>query len=140
MDNQLRDTLIQKTKDFFRLLEQKDIDNWIELWSEDCINHQPYGMGMFPEKVVGKKLLYEKFKPIPNNFKSICFPIQEIIVDEGKRTVVARSKGNLVLKGGGFYKNSYIFLYHFDEYNKIKECYEYYNPYIAGKAFGLLNK
>ena len=140
MNNQLRDILIQKTKDFFRFLEEKDIDNWIELWPEDCINRQPYGAGMFPEEVIGKKLIYETFKPIPENFESISFPIQEIIVDEEKRSVVARLKGNLAMKGGGFYNNSYIFLYHFDDNNKIKECYEYYNPYIAGKALGLLDK
>lgn len=139
-DNQLREILIQKTKDFFRFLEEKDIDQWIELWSEDCISRQPYAMGMFPEELIGKKLLYKEFKPLPDNFESISFPIQEIAVDEEKRTVVARLKGNQAIKGGGFYRNSYIFLYHFDENNKIKECFEYYNPYIAGKAFGFSDK
>ncbi|UCF12580.1 MAG: nuclear transport factor 2 family protein [Thermoplasmatales archaeon] len=140
MNNQLKEQLISKTKEFFHFLEAKDIDQWIELWSEDCINRQPFGMGMFPEEIIGKKALYENFKPIPNNFETISFPIQEIIVDTKNRTVVARVNGDLAIKNGGYYRNTYIFLFHYDNANMIKECYEYYNPYLAGKAFGLLDK
>lgn len=37
MDNQLRDQLTTTTSDFFRLLEEEDINQWIDLWAEEAI-------------------------------------------------------------------------------------------------------
>jgi hypothetical protein len=56
MGNLLRDQLIVTTKNFFFLLEESDIDKWIELWAEDSIDKKPYATGMFPEEVIGKKI------------------------------------------------------------------------------------
>jgi ketosteroid isomerase-like protein len=140
MNNQLREQLLCKTKDFFRLFEEKDFDNWIELWANDCINHSPYAIGMSPGEMVGKEAILESFKPISKQFDRIQLNVHEIIVDETKRTVIARMDGDMVKKDGEIYQNSYIFLLHYDKKNKIKECYEYFNPIIAGKAFGLLDK
>jgi len=140
MNNQLREQLLSKTKDFFKLFEEKDFDNWIELWANDCINRFPYATGMSPEEMVGKEAILGSFKPISNQFDRIRLHVHEIIIDEFKRTVIAKMEGDMIKKDGGIYHNSYIFLFHYDKNNKIKECYEYFNPIIAGKAFGLLDK
>lgn len=137
--NQLRDQLTSATKDFFLLLEEGDIGKWIDLWAEDGIDKKPYATGMFPEKIVGKKAIYDVWKGITKVFDSISFTIQEFIVDEENRTVVVRSDGKGLMKNGNLYHNTYIFLFHYD-HNKIKECYEYFNPYVAGKNFGMLDK
>ena len=79
-------------------------------------------------------------KVLPRHLIRISFPIHEFIVDEEKRTVVVRSDGKGLMKNGSFYQNTYIFLFHYDQNNKIKECYEYFNPYVAGKNFGVLDK
>ncbi len=140
MENQLRDQLISTTKDFFVLLEDLDIGKWIDLWAENGIDKKPYASGMFPEEVTGKKSIYELWMGITMVFDSVSFPIQEVIVDEEKRTVVVRADGKGFMKNGNLYQNTYIFLFHYDQNNKIKECYEYFNPYIAGKNFGVLDK
>lgn len=140
MDNQLRDQLISTTKDFFLLLEARDIGKWIELWAEDAIDKKPYASGMFPEEVVGKKAIFDVWSGITKIFESVSFPIHEFIVDEENRTVVVRSDGKGLMKNGNLYQNTYIFLFHYDQNNKIKECYEYFNPYIAGENFGVLDK
>jgi uncharacterized protein len=140
MENLLRDQLTARTKDFFFLLEESDINKWIELWAEDSIDKKPYATGMFPEEVIGKKNIYNAWKGIFQLFDSVSFPIHELILDEEKRTVVVRLDGKGVMKNGNLYQNTYIFLFHYDQNNKIKECYEYFNPFIAGKNFGLLDK
>ena len=140
MDNQLRDQLTSATKDFFHLLEEVDIEKWIDLWAEDGIDKKPYATGMFPEVIVGKNNIYDVWKGITKVFDSIRFPIHEFIVDVEKRTVVVRSDGKGLMKNGNLYQNTYIFLFHFDQNNKINECYEYFNPFVAGKNFGVLDK
>ena len=140
MGNQLKEKLAANTKDFFRLFEEKDFDQWILFWAEDGINRNPYATGMVPEKTVGREEIYNHFVSAAERFSIIKFSIHEIIVEEEKRTVVVRLDGKLTIKRGGIYENTYIFLFHFNENNKIRECFEYFNPYIAGKAFGLLDK
>ena len=140
MDNQLRDQLTTVTLEFFRLFEERDIDKWIELWSADGVDIKPYASGMFPEKVIGKDSIYDLWKSFPEVFDSVSFPIHEFIVDEESRTVVARLDGKGLMKNGTLYQNTYIFLFHYDKKFKIKECYEYFNPLIAGKAFGKLDE
>ena len=140
MDNQLREKLRTITKDFFRLFEEKDFDHWILLWAEDGINRNPYATGMVSEEIVGKEEIYNHFISAAERFNAIQFSIHEIIVEEEKRAVVVRLDGKLTIKSGGIYENTYIFLLHFDKHNRIRECFEYFNPYLAGKAFGLLDK
>jgi len=91
-------------------------------------------------KTVGKIGIYDDWKGITKIFDSISFLIHEFIVDEEKRTVVVRSDGKGLMKNGNLYQNTYIFLFHFDQNNKIIECYEYFNPFVAGKKFGVLDK
>lgn len=110
------------------------------MWAEDGVDKKPYASGMFPEVVVGKKAIYEVWTGIFKVFESVSFPIHEFIVDEEKRTVVVRSDGKGLMKNGNLYQNTYIFLFHFDQHLKIKECFEYFNPYIAGDNFGVLDK
>jgi len=140
MEIQLRDQLKTATTDFFRLLEERDMDKWIDLWAEDGIDRKPYATGMFPEEIVGRKAVYDSWKGITEVFDSVSFPIHELIVDEESRTVVVRLDGKGLMKNSNLYQNSYIFLVHYDKDLKINECYEYFNPYVAGKAFGTLDK
>ena len=140
MENLLKDELTSITKNFFISLEEGDIGKWIELWAEDGIDKKPYATGMFPEEIIGKKAIYDVWKGITRVFDSISFPIHEFIVDEERRTVVVRSDGEGLMKNGNLYQNTYIFLFHYDQNNKIKECYEYFNPCVAGKNFGVLDK
>ena len=140
METQPRDQLITAATDFFRLLEERDMEKWIDLWAEDGIDRKPYATGMFPEEIVGREAVYDSWKGITEVFESVCFPIHEFIVDIKNRTVVVRLDGKGLMKNRNLYQNTYIFLIHYDKDLKIEECYEYFNPYVAGKAFGMLDK
>ncbi|MFO7668578.1 MAG: nuclear transport factor 2 family protein [Bacteroidales bacterium] len=140
MEIQLRDQLKTAASDFFRLLEERDMEKWIDLWAEDGIDRKPYATGMFPEEINGRNAVYDAWKGIAEVFDSVSFPIQEIIVDEESRTVVVRLDGKGVMKNSNLYQNTYIFLIHYNEDLRIKECFEYFNPYVAGKAFGKLDQ
>jgi len=140
MESQLRDQLKTATTDFVRLLEERDMDKWINLWADDGIDRKPYATGMFPEEIVGREAVYDSWKGITKVFDSVSFQIHELIVDIKSRTVVVRMDGKGLMKNSNLYQNTYIFLLHYNKDLKIKECYEYFNPFIAGKAFGMLDK
>ncbi|MUN35645.1 nuclear transport factor 2 family protein [Actinomadura litoris] len=42
---------------FLRLLEEKDIDSWIELWAEDAEHYYPFGTEMFPRHLHGRQAI-----------------------------------------------------------------------------------
>ena len=140
VENTLRNSLTITTNNFFHFLEKKDIDSWIELWTEDGVDIKPYASGMFPEKLQGKQTIYDSWKRITEVFDRVRFPIHEMIVDEERRTVAVRLDGEGHMKNGNLYENTYIFLFHYDHNMKILNCYEYFNPYIAGENFGTLDK
>lgn len=49
--------------------------------------------------------------------------------------------GRLTMSNGtGLYVNDYLAIFSFDEEGSITEWIEYYNPIIAAKAFGLMDK
>jgi len=140
MENEMRYQLTTATTEFFRLLEEREMEKWIDLWAEDAIDRKPYATGMFPEELVGKEDIFAAWKGITEVFDSVSSPIHEFIVDEESRTVAVRLDGKGHMKNGTIYQNTYIWLFHYDQTIKIKECHEYFNPYVAGNAFGMLDE
>lgn len=130
---------IQVVKNFFRLLEEKNIPALIDLWADDGINSYPYSSGMSPEKVVGKQAIYEIWKGVPEGFEQLSFPIQDIYVDVTKQVAIVRCDSHNILKGGAErYDNTYVCIFVLNDEGKIKEYYEYFNPIFAGVTYGLL--
>lgn len=43
----------QIIKDFLRLLEEKNIDDWIKLWADDSVQEMPYSPSNFPSQIDG---------------------------------------------------------------------------------------
>jgi len=130
---------IQVVKDFLRLLEEKNISAWMNLWADDGINYYPYGSGMFPEKMVGKQEVYENWKGVPQLYESLSFTLHDIYVDVTKQTAIVRFDCHNIMKGGKIrYDNTLVCIFIFNQEGKIKEYYEYFNPINTGIAFGLL--
>lgn len=130
---------IQVVKDFQRLLEEKNLSAWMDLWADDVINYYPYGSGIFPEKIVGKQGVYETWKGVFELFESLSFPLHDIYVDVTKQTAIMRFDSHNIMKGGTRrYDNTFVCILIFNEEGKIKEYYEYFNPITLGVTFGLL--
>ena len=134
----LRDRNTAAVTEFLRLLEEGDIPAWMELWAEDADHYYPYGTEMFPAHIVGKAAIHERWKGMPGNFSELSFPIRETWADGD--TVLARFDSDLVLKDSGDeYHNSYLGVFKFDDEGKLYEYREYFDPILAGQAFGLLD-
>lgn len=130
---------IQNVKNFLRLLEEKDINKWMELWAEVGINYYPYHSGMFPEKMIGKQEIYNNWKGVPEMFDSLRFPIHEIYADQTGNIITIRFDSHNIMKDQkGRYDNTYVCIFEFNEQGKIKEYYEYFNPIITGVTYGML--
>ncbi|NUT99013.1 MAG: SnoaL-like domain-containing protein [Saccharothrix sp.] len=120
---------------FLRLLEEMDIDAWIELWAEGADHYYPFGTRMFPHHIVGKTAVYSRWKDTPGLFESWSFPITDAWEDGD--TVIARFEGNCLLKGGKRYRNTYLSIFKFTDAGQIYEYHEFFDPIIAAEDFGL---
>lgn len=130
------DRHIETVRRFLRLLEEKDVGSWIELWADNADHYYPYGTGMFPGYLSGKGAIYDRWKNTPDMFERFRFPVREIWADGD--TVVARFDADCVLKGSGKrYLNTYVCIFKFDSKGRIREYWEYFDPILAGVGFGL---
>jgi len=125
---------ISAVRAFLRLLEVKNIGAWIELWADDAEQYYPFGTAMFPSHMVGKSVIYDRWKNLPGMFDSLRFPIRETWIDGD--TVIARFDGICQMKNGQAYRNAYVSIFKFDEAGKIREYWEYFDPILAGIDFG----
>jgi ketosteroid isomerase-like protein len=123
---------------YLRLLEEKDIDTWIELWADDAHHYYPFGTEMFPRHLVGKAAIYDNWKGVPELFDSLSFTIHEIWADRFSDTVIARFDSDNVMRGGGRrYQNTYVCVFKFDGEGRIREYREYFDPIVTGTTYGL---
>ena len=132
------ETSVATVRAFFRLLEEKDVDSWIELWAEDADHYYPFGAEMFPPHLRGKQAIYDNWKGVPGLFDSLRFPIHEVWVDRDSDTVIARLDSDNVMTGGDRkYQNTYICVFKFDDQGKICEYREYFDPIVTGLTYRL---
>jgi ketosteroid isomerase-like protein len=123
---------------FLRMLEEKDIDAWIQLWADDADHYYPFGTEMFPQHLRGKAAIYDNWKGVPGLFESLSFTIHETFIDRDSDTVIARFDSDNVMKGGGRrYQNTYVCIFKFDSEGKIREYREYFDPIVTGTTYGL---
>jgi ketosteroid isomerase-like protein len=128
-------------KRFFKLLGQEDIPAFIDLFTDDGRQVNPYASGLFPEGASGKDELTAYWTPVPGNFDGMQFLIHEIYAMEDPSIVFVNYTGKIKLKGdAGFYENDYYSTFRFNNSGKIKEYVEIFNPIIAARGFGLLDK
>ncbi len=126
---------------FFALLERGDIAALVELFADDGAQVNPYTGGVFPSGAKGKDALLAYWKPVPDNFDRMRFPISELVATEDPGKIFVRYHGELVLKAGaGTYDNVYFSTFSFDRDGMITEYVEVFDPVRAAKAFGRLDE
>ena len=139
--NVTRKRNIEIVRTTFRFLEQRRFTEFSELFAENGKWIHPYHSGLFPAEIVGQKEITNWIKNTAANFDDIQFPIDEIMPFLDPKKVAVKNKGKLKLKNSdNYYENDYLAIFSFDEQGKIVEWTEYYNPVIAAKAFGLMDK
>jgi ketosteroid isomerase-like protein len=142
----LRDQYEEKVRRFAQLLEQRNIDEWIELYAEDGANHCPFNsiFGNSPD-VIGKQEVLAAWKDFPSLFDSCSLTLHAIYVDEEQRTAIFRMDSHHVWAGGRnewtgeeYYDNQFICVIRFNETGQILDYQEYYNAIVTGASFGLV--
>jgi ketosteroid isomerase-like protein len=136
-----REDNIETVRNFVRLLEQRRFDEFAELFNENAKWIHPFSSGLFPSEAIGRNDIHDAIVEAASNFDDIRFPIEEIIPLEDPSRVIMKHTGKLkISKNKCNYENDYLAIFSFDEEGRISEWIEYYNPIIAAKAFGLMEK
>lgn len=126
---------------FFKALEAENVDELVDLFAEDAKQINPYHSGIFPTGANGKEEIKKYWTPVFPNFDGMTFPIEEIYAMEDPTMVFVKYTGNIKLKNNaGTYRNHYYSTFKFNENGKITEYVEIFNPIVAARGFGLLDK
>ncbi len=125
-------------KRFFQLLEEENINDFVDLFAKSGTQINPYASGLFPDGAIGHDALLAYWKPVPGNFDGMSFTIETFLGTEDPQILFVQYTGKIKLKGNaGFYENLYYSTFKFDNKGKIVEYVEIFNPVVAAKAFNL---
>ncbi len=132
----------QQTKqaviDFLSALEDKDMEKFASVWSENAVQDMPFSPEGFPKRVEGKANLIKHYAAWPKisgkaNFTDelVFYPLQDATM------VFAEWKGNVeIVPTQRLYQQRYGGLFHVVD-GKIELFREYYDPIVFKYAFGL---
>jgi ketosteroid isomerase-like protein len=126
---------------FTSLIEQKDIQAFLDLFSNDGVQFNYFQCGMLPPVIRGKAALKEFWTPVPEKFSEMQFPIDAIYPMLDPTLYAVKYHGHTKFKDSEkHYDNEYFALFVFTEDGKIKEYHEYSNPVITAKSFDMVDK
>ncbi len=141
MNQQIADKNKESVRAFFKALEDENMDALVALFDDDAKHINPYASGIFPEGADGKDGIRNYWTPVFPNFEGMEFPISEIYAMEDPSMVYVKYRGKIKLKNiAGFYENEYYSTFKFSDAGLIEEFVEIFNPIIAARSFGLLDK
>ncbi|WP_412984615.1 nuclear transport factor 2 family protein [Pontimicrobium sp. IMCC45349] len=128
-------------KAFFNALTAEDANAVANLFTENAKHINPYHSGLFPAGANSKEEIRNYWKPVFPNFDGMTFPIDEIYAMEDPNIVFVKYTGNIKLKNNaGMYSNDYYSTFKFNDNGKITEYVEIFNPIVAARGFGLIDK
>lgn len=142
---QMKEDTAAKNKEtvraFFQSLENENVEQLISLFDEEARHINPYASGLFPEGANGKEEIRNYWTPVFPNFDGMEFPIEEIYAMEDPSMVYVKYRGRIKLQNdAGYYENDYYSTFRFNNDGLITEYVEIFNPIVAARGFGLLNK
>ena len=131
----------ETVKAFFNALSDENAEAVADLFSENAKHINPYHSGLFLKGANGKEAIKKYWEPVFPNFDGMTFPIEEIYAMEDPNIVFVKYTGNIKLKdNSGIYTNQYYSTFKFDQYGKITEYVEIFNPITAARGFGLIDQ
>lgn len=141
MKNEIADRNKENTLQFLKALEDKDVIAVVELFASDGIHINPYASGIFPDGAKGREEIRAYWEPVFPNFEKMEFPVDEIYAMEDPSMVYVKFAGKIKLNNdAGFYENTYYSTLKFNEAGLITEYVEIFNPIVAARGFGLIDK
>ena len=141
MKNEIAERNKANTLAFFKALESENVNTVVELFAEEAVHINPYASGLFPDGAKGHEEIKAYWTPVFPNFDGMEFPIEELYAMEDPNITFVKYKGKIKLKNNaGWYENDYYSTFKFNEEGKITEYVEIFNPIVAARGFGLINK
>ncbi|WP_165953964.1 nuclear transport factor 2 family protein [Streptomyces sp. 8K308] len=119
---------IDALRTYFRLLEEGDIDSWIELWAPDCTQAVPYATGELPKSLSGQPEIHTLYRNIAAGFSRLRYLLIEFQPLADPDVIFARWRPRCELVGGGVYVNESVGIFEFDTEGRIRHFTEYFNP------------
>ena len=55
----------QIVRDFLDLLSKKDLENWLDLWTEDAVQDMPFSPPEFPSRLEGREAIAKHYGDLP---------------------------------------------------------------------------
>lgn len=130
----MRDANRQAVETFFAGLEAMDVPRAVGAFAEDGVQLMPYSPEGFPSRLDGRAAILRQYGGLPENYSSMRFP-REILATEDPERFVVRYTGEIALKAGGRYDNTYVGLFTVRD-GQIREFVEFFDPIILQRAFG----
>lgn len=130
-----RERNIRSLRSYFRLLADRDIDSWIELWADDCSVVAPYAWGPVPELLNGRADVYAFYRDEAEGYARLSFPDTDIIPTNDPDRVVVHWYPHGETADGARYQNENIGIFEFDADGRIRRFTEFFNPLgLTGRA------
>ncbi|HEY9385831.1 MAG TPA: nuclear transport factor 2 family protein [Nitrososphaeraceae archaeon] len=135
-DQDVREKNIKLIQSFLDLLEQKDLNAWINLWDEDGEQLNPYAPRGFPRILSGKNAIFHHWSGIPNAYGKIAFTDRKIYPTLDPDVIFTEFRGKIeVLKNNKNYNNTYCCRFTFSKGN-LSNYVEYFDPIILLESLG----
>lgn len=125
----------QVVERFFETLEAFDIQGFADNFAENGRQVMPYSPAGFPASLEGRPAIYNQYKGMPQNFRSMRFVDRTVRETSEPGQFVATWRGEIELASGGRYDNTYIGLFEVRN-GKLVQFTEYFNPIVLQDAFG----
>jgi ketosteroid isomerase-like protein len=129
MPNVRREANLTVIDDFFKYLNSKDVDSWIDLWADDgriLVPYPPEGAG-FPSIIEGRGQILPGFQQLFAMFDSYRAEVVSRYPTIDPEVVVVEWTVEAHLTNGERYQGSNITVFRFHE-GKIAEYHDYFNP------------
>ena len=132
----VREKNLKSIHTFLNLLEQKDLDTWIDLWDENGQQINPYAPKGFPRILSGKNAILHHWSGIPNAYGRIAFSDRKIYPTLDPNVIYLEFQGEIeVLANNKNYNNSYCCRFTFSQ-GKISSYVEYFDPILLLESLG----
>jgi uncharacterized protein len=135
-EQEIRTNNEQTIRDFLRLLSEKNLSAWIDLWTEDAVQDMPFSPPEFPARLEGKKAIARHYSSLPQTVGKMDFFDLKLYSMQDPDWILAEYRGEIeVLATGRPYNNRYCGLFQLKD-SKIALFREYYNPLTLREGFG----
>lgn len=132
---------INSARAFFQALEEENLAQLADLFAENARQVNPYHSDIFPKGAEGREGIKQYWSAVFPNFDGMRFPIEEIYAMQDSSVVLVKYRGVIQLKNStAVYENDYYSIFKFNALGEIVEHQEIFNPIVAARGFGLVDK